>query len=154
VRDRHPDLLGRPTRQRDDLGELFSRELGRYAAPLLVPENFQQHRLQFVVRDLRAAGRSHLVLRRGEPPSPAIDPLLVNPQRRSLGDARSPLSGPQDDLHSLSQSSLQLPRPCQVLESHSLPLIQDHSLGRSRHRQTLILPSSPSNSVKTSARVY
>ena len=133
MRHRQADLLGLLAGERNDLRQLLSRELRRYAAPLLVCQYVQQDRLQLRVRNFWAACGDQLLVCRCKPPSPAIDPLLVHPQSSGLDHAGPPLSGPEDYLHPFGQPPLQLPRPRQPLEDCSLPLIQEDRTGRSRH---------------------
>ena len=133
MRHRQADLLGLLAGERNDLRQLLSRELRRYAAPLLVCQYVQQDSLQLRVRNFWAACGDQLFVCRRKPPSPAIDPLLVDPQRGGLGHARPSISRPENYLHPFGEPPLQLPRPRQPLEDRSLPLIQEDRTGRSRH---------------------
>lgn len=106
VGDRHAELRWRLAGQRDDLRELFGRELRRAAALRLVTDDVQNERLKIVVADalrLSAREQSH-VLR--EALAPTTDALAVDAERGCHVDTKTAVGRAENDARSLDDSML------------------------------------------------
>jgi hypothetical protein len=115
-------LLGLPTGQGDDVGQLLGGELAGATASLVIGEYPDDRFVQLVIGDVLGAGRGELVVGGGEALAPSRYPLCIGADLRRDDDVGLARGSAKHDVHALGKPSLD--------GASTRKLLQDAALAR------------------------
>ena len=138
MRDGQPEILGLLAGERDDLGDLLSRELGLGACTVTIAQDVDDEVLQVGVGDGLQLSGVEQVHRLCESATPSADALSVDAQCHLLLDSEVAIGGGENDLGALDDAVLRCRGPDEMLKHRALPREKGNHGGMTRHPEGMI----------------
>jgi hypothetical protein len=103
MREREAERARFLARERDDLRELFRRELGRRSRAVVVAQNIDDERIEIIVGNFLRFGAEQDSAHSRKAVTPSPNPLPIHAEPSRLFSIPNALRGPQDDASALDQ---------------------------------------------------